>query len=874
MSTVYDELNKIISEDEQEFWLHALSGTIASLEVDHDVCHQSVELLKVQKGLRKREDLEFEVKSCAITDLISPRQDKEEISLKSISNIKNINALSNNTELDFSKSGLTVIYGGNGSGKSGYVRILRNVCRFRGIAGKIIPNIYTDDGDECSAEIEYYKDQKEDDSQLLRFPEAENSVLKEISIFDSDSAIEYIEKKNKVAFRPFILNLLDVFTDVLDEIRHLIDTEIEYTTGRDFSEYFSRDGNKVRDYIGHLSKDSSKQELNNLVELDDDVNEIIAKKEAQLTEIKQKNVSQKVKRIEAKASRFTGIKKKLLLYKKALRRNKLNDLKSLSEKRTSAQEVAKVASELEFKNEPLKGVGSDVWLTLWEAARRYSEQEAYKGRDYPVTEEGAKCVLCQQDLSDEAKERYDNFDTFVKNQTQEELEELNALINVNSEELESFGFELTEIDETLQEIGIDAETSLEEILRDFLSNLNSRKTELLKSLNSNKNWDDMTSLPSFPLNEFNDLVSELEDRATALKELNTDEKIQELESELSLLKDKKKLKSLHDEVLKEIDRLNYIHGLEECLSELSTNRVTNVATNITEELVTEALKKSFQDEINGLGFSHFDVKLKRASVSKAVTYHSLMIEDAEGLPISNILSEGEYRCIALAHFFSEIQTSNNNSGVIFDDPVTSLDHRWTTKIAERLVNESKKRQVIVFTHDLTFLKRLVEKSEEMKAEISIRALDRRKIETGIVSESPPWESMTIKQRLKVLKQLYQDINQSNQFDLEETKEQKIRHFYGRLREAWEALIEELLLNKVVVRFGRAVQTQRLKRLTDITDDDIGKVDTAMSKCSKIFIGHDQATNFKEEVPNLSEIKDDLDLIDSYRVELQGKRKRS
>ena len=46
----------------------------------------------------------------------------------------------------------------------------------------------------------------------------------------------------------------------------------------------------------------------------------------------------------------------------------------------------------------------------------------------------------------------------------------------------------------------------------------------------------------------------------------------------------------------------------------------------------------------------------------------------------------------------------HRSAIVFDDPVLSLDHRWRKRVAKRLVEETKNRQVIVLTHDLVFCK--------------------------------------------------------------------------------------------------------------------------------------------------------------------------
>ncbi len=45
-------------------------------------------------------------------------------------------------------------------------------------------------------------------------------------------------------------------------------------------------------------------------------------------------------------------------------------------------------------------------------------------------------------------------------------------------------------------------------------------------------------------------------------------------------------------------------------------------------------------------------------------------------------------------------------GIVFDDPVSSLDHWRRRNVAQRLTKEAKTRQVVVFTHDTSFLGQL------------------------------------------------------------------------------------------------------------------------------------------------------------------------
>jgi len=67
-----------------------------------------------------------------------------------------------------------------------------------------------------------------------------------------------------------------------------------------------------------------------------------------------------------------------------------------------------------------------------------------------------------------------------------------------------------------------------------------------------------------------------------------------------------------------------------------------------------------------------------------------------------VFSEGERTAISLACFLGELAASDDNCGIVFDDPVTSLDHRIRGAVVKRLVAEASKRQVIIFTHDLVF----------------------------------------------------------------------------------------------------------------------------------------------------------------------------
>lgn len=75
----------------------------------------------------------------------------------------------------------------------------------------------------------------------------------------------------------------------------------------------------------------------------------------------------------------------------------------------------------------------------------------------------------------------------------------------------------------------------------------------------------------------------------------------------------------------------------------------------------------------------------------------------QDIPLNEILSEGEYRIVALAAFLADVSGRTGSIPFIFDDPITSLDQFYEESVAKRLTLMAKERQVIIFTHRLSFM---------------------------------------------------------------------------------------------------------------------------------------------------------------------------
>jgi hypothetical protein len=141
------------------------------------------------------------------------------IALTAISGVEGVNQLAANQELPFEPKGLTIIYGNNGAGKSGYARVLKRACRAR-FPGKIMPDVY--DGQTrkpATAAIGYERGGQPKPPVQWNDENKPHPILSAINVFDRECAAVHIEAANEVAFRPFALDIPDDLADACQQVK-------------------------------------------------------------------------------------------------------------------------------------------------------------------------------------------------------------------------------------------------------------------------------------------------------------------------------------------------------------------------------------------------------------------------------------------------------------------------------------------------------------------------------------------------------------------------------------------------------------------------------------------------------------------------------
>lgn len=208
-----------------------------------------------------------------------------------------------------------------------------------------------------------------------------------------------------------------------------------------------------------------------------------------------------------------------------------------------------------------------------------------------------------------------------------------------------------------------------------------------------------------------------------------------------------------------------------------------------------------------------------------------------------------------------------------DDPVCSLDHNYRERIARHLAEEAKQRQVVVFTHDVVFLFLLEHYAGSKGVAFQPVTLRRGGSQGGHgrAESEPPWETMTVKQRLARMRRSVTAARQLLKDGNGPTYEREARDVYGELRQTWERAVEEVLLNGAVVRFGQTIETQKLRKVAgDLRTEDIQKVDEQMSCCSKFM--HDPPGNVsRERSPGPDGIESDIKELDDWAKAVRQRR---
>ncbi|MDM7921406.1 MAG: hypothetical protein QUS14_03820, partial [Pyrinomonadaceae bacterium] len=349
--------------------------------------------------------------------------------------------------------------------------------------------------------------------------------------------------------------------------------------------------------------------------------------------------------------------------------------------------------------------------------------------------------------------------------------------------------------------------------------------------------------------DFDECLKKLDTERTTLIDSNPEVEKAAVQREIAVFEDRLLLAKVQKKAEAYINDSKWAAKARLNMKGLKPTKITNFAGELYNKHISDEYLAMFNEECRFLDAPTF-VKISQRN-TKGSTVRSLKIEGRSAI---QILSEGEQRAIALADFLTEARMDPLNRGLFFDDPVSSQDHDRRENIAHRLVELAKGRQIIVFTHEISFLQRMKAIAEEQQVDYEITTVRKASGTPGIINPELPLPVMKVGKRIGWLRDRLVKLTKLEKNGEDDEYYLQAKAWYAVLRESWERAVEELVFKDVVQRYDPRVQTQRLNEV-NVTDEMIGAIEKAMTASSSWV--HDQPAALNPKVPTSKDAERDL-----------------
>jgi hypothetical protein len=722
----------------------------------------------------------------------------------------------------------------------------------------------------ASATLAYAIGGVEQPPEYWQDAEHPHAGLSAIGVFDSACASVHINKKNEMAFCPFGLDVPDEFAKACQTVREALTREKHHLERMRNPILSNSTWNEATPAGRALQGLSHKTDFSRLKMLG-----TLAEDELVRLDRLREDLSKEPQKAAAEQTLKAGNLSRLFIALKAIAAQtddrSLTAIFSLDSTARRNREAARIAASRAFSNGPLKGVGGDTWRSLWESARRYSTQLAYPAIPYPPSETEMYCLLCQQPLQAEAIARMAKFEEFIQQDTEKlaQLSEVESKAALDS--LASLYIGLPVYKAYIQELAIQNRPLARKVRR-FFASARLRRYVLIRSLGS----EIPAILPGAvedPMAEISMLETSARDHATVLKNSAGSAERMKIEAEFAGLRDRALLNSMMAIVEEEIKRLRELEFLERCVNQTNTAAITKLGNELADRVVTPKLQARFKDEIKKLAAEKVRVELVRSGGKYGCHEYQLRLSANPGAKVGGILSEGEQTCVAVAAFLAELATASGGSALVFDDPVSSLDHRWRKQVAKRLVEEAENRQVIVFTHDLILATDLEDFARLLKRPVSLVSVARGSTGAGIVHDNLPWKGKRLEDRIDKLEKEVRSATSLYTANEEDRYNIAVAAIYNKMRTSWERGIEDIAFAGVVLRHRDYINTKDLLKVTALDESDCEIFCGAWKRCCEITDSHDGSRGRSATAPSPNEILDDINVLKDWVGSLKSRHKR-
>lgn len=777
---------------------------------------------------------------------------KTDLVLKELKNVEGVNALIEGQIIEFSQF-LTIIYGANGSGKSGYIRLLKRIFYSKS-PEEILPNVHMDHGHkDIKAELTF---SSAGTDIPLEYPaNQEAAELAQFAVFDGKSVVKHLENKNEFEFRPAGLSFFADYTDAIIQLEQRLAGDVAgKSTLNQYGLWFEGDS-EIKTFVEGLSANTKTDDLKKYVPYSEE-------DKVQKAAL-QKTYDELLLASTGKGKEITNLQ----TIKRLLGENKqsidlLNahfapeSLKAINDKIAAvvAKEATAKAEGIEnFKTDKIEGIGTVEWKGLIVAADAFAKKQKEDPNAYP--EDDDNCLLCHQPLSNDAQDLIANCFQFIKSVAEQEAATAAADLGKLKEKYEKLSFDLFPEDNILTTWLLSSHPAELHTLKKALGEHKKFSEQIITNITSKKATDLSSAQTSVVVHGI--LTDKIDKGIKTLGDGTEKTELAKLFAAKTLLEHKEKFNAHFETLENFVKTLVWVKKAGK--ADFAKRKITETEKALSSKYFNQKYVDTFNSECQKLN-GNFGIEISHTGQA-GKSYRQLRLK---GRNPNAVLSEGEQKVIAIADFLAEMQMSEINRGLVFDDPVTSLDDYRKSEIAFRITEIAQGKQVAVFTHDLAFVAALILHSSGQNVGHDCHWIENEDGKTPgkIWLKNTPSYEKEYKTSGKAQAQLI-----AAKAAQPADREQHLKNGFAALRTSYEAMVVFNLFNGVVQRFEERVSVDSLARIK--FDDTIREeVVDSFYQCCRYMEGHSHSDKYQLIKPTIEGLQEEIQRFDTINSKVK------
>ena len=748
-----------------------------------------------------------------------------------------VNALKPGAEIVFAPS-VTVIFGENGAGKSGFVRVLKRAAGVR-TAEDILPNVRADRRPTPRASFTVTVGTAR---QTIPWEnEFGAAPLNRVSVFDARGARLHLEDDLTYVYTPGELTLFPLVQNAIERVRTALEAAItERTPGANtILNSFDR-SSSIYPVIETLGAATDLEEIKKYAVLPENIDATIESLTTEVGALRSSNIQNELKRARDRLSVVNAIKT-------VVQKAKGFDLPTYASHLVAISEATKRHDEAgakAFEEIGIPGVLGPEWRQFIQAGEEYLQKNA--AANYPNADE--PCAYCQQPLTAKALSLIKKYRDFFSN-------DIKAALDVAERQLRGYISHVLalNVDTAQQQLAGEANDA-SDVLYPIAPTIEQVKNlKLAVTSRSSFAWEDKIST----IAAAEHILSGEETRlSTLIASLQTSMAAREAalkakQTELIELQAKKSVNTLFPQIEARVSDAKWVARATIVKNNFTAvlRSLTGAAKDASDELLNKDFEKRFEEECKRLRAPR--VTLNFPGRHGQATRRKLV---ASYKP-SDVLSEGEQKALALADFLAEVTSVPAVSPVVFDDPITSMDYRRIHEVADRVLDLAQDHQVIVFTHNIWFAAELLAKAD--KNRFKYYDITQEGNNAGVVTAALHPRMDTISQVKGRVRKMIDGAEKQEG----EVKAALVEKGYEELRGLCEVIVEQEILKGVTQRYAPNLMMTKLEKINvGKLQESINAIMSVFGKSCRYIASHSQPAETQGIRPTLHELKTDYDTV--------------